>query len=57
MKAQMKRANKLGAAYVLILGQKELEAGTVAVKDMQEGGQVDVDAGAAVKHVLERLGR
>ncbi|MBW2260784.1 MAG: histidine--tRNA ligase [Deltaproteobacteria bacterium] len=57
MKAQMKRANKLGSAYVLILGQKELEAGTVAVKDMREGGQVDVDVAAAVKHVLERLGR
>ncbi len=57
MKAQMKRANKLGAAYVLILGQKELESGEVALKDMREGGQEAVGVADAVRHVLERLGR
>ncbi len=57
MKSQMKRAHKLGASYVLILGQEELASGQVAVKDMSEGGQVAVEIAGAVRHVLERLGR
>ena len=57
VKSQMKRAHKLGASLVFILGQEELEAGAVAVKDMREGGQENVALADAVKHVLGRLGR
>jgi histidyl-tRNA synthetase len=57
VKSQMKRAHKLGASYVLILGQEELESGAVAVKDMHEGGQENVALAGVVKHVLGRLGR
>ncbi|MBN1257254.1 MAG: histidine--tRNA ligase, partial [Planctomycetes bacterium] len=39
MKAQMKKANRLGAAVVLILGPDELSAGEVTVKDMREDGE------------------
>jgi histidyl-tRNA synthetase len=38
-KSQMKRADKLGARFALILGEDEMQGGTVAVKDMQEGQQ------------------
>jgi len=35
LKAQMRRADKLGARYVLILGENELTAGKGTVRDMQ----------------------
>lgn len=36
IKAQMKRADKSGAAYALILGEQELAAGTIGCKPMQD---------------------
>jgi histidyl-tRNA synthetase len=38
-KAQFKEANRLGAAVTVTLGDSELEAGTIVVKDMQSGEQ------------------
>ncbi|MFW5858053.1 MAG: histidine--tRNA ligase, partial [Planctomycetota bacterium] len=37
-KAQLKKANRLGARAVLLLGEDELAAGEAALKDMGEGG-------------------
>jgi histidyl-tRNA synthetase len=42
VKAQMKAADRAGAAYSVILGQRELERGEVVVKDLESGEQVDV---------------
>jgi histidyl-tRNA synthetase len=39
MRSQMRSANSMGAPYVLILGEDELKAGTVTVKDMASGEQ------------------
>jgi histidyl-tRNA synthetase len=39
LRAQMKRADKLGASRVLILGEDELARGEVTVKDMTTGEQ------------------
>ena len=39
LKSQMKRADRLKAAFALILGDDELAAGEVSVKDMSTGGQ------------------
>ncbi|MBE7029979.1 MAG: histidine--tRNA ligase, partial [Ruminococcaceae bacterium] len=48
VKAQMKYANKLGAAYSLVLGGDELASGEVQVKNMQDGMaqacKIDADA-------------
>jgi histidyl-tRNA synthetase len=38
---QMEAANKSGARYAVILGEKELAAGSVAVKDLTTGDQHD----------------
>lgn len=43
IKAQMKHANKLGAATVIIRGDTELENGTFVVKNMEEGSQQEVE--------------
>ncbi len=39
MKAQMRAANRVGARTVLLLGENELAAGAIAVKDMETGAQ------------------
>jgi histidyl-tRNA synthetase len=41
MKAHFGRANKLGAAWVLIVGQDEMAKGRFGLKDMATGRQVD----------------
>jgi histidyl-tRNA synthetase len=50
LKSQMKRADRLKAAFALILGDDELAAGEVSVKDMSAGGQSRVARGAIVEH-------
>ena len=52
MKAQMKLANRSGAANAVIVGDDELAAGTVVVKPMQSGAdQVTIDRSALVAHL------
>ncbi len=43
LKAQMKYANKLNAAYTLILGDSEVESGKAQLRNMQDGTQTEVD--------------
>ena len=42
LKAQMKYANKLNAAYTLILGDSEIEAGRAQLRNMETGEQTEV---------------
>ncbi len=37
LKAQMKYANKIGATFIMVLGENELESNTVKLKNMQTG--------------------
>ncbi len=39
MKAQLKQANTLGARFALILGEQEIQEGTVTVRDLEESRQ------------------
>ncbi|HKL21038.1 MAG TPA: His/Gly/Thr/Pro-type tRNA ligase C-terminal domain-containing protein, partial [Tichowtungia sp.] len=43
IKAQMKRADKLGAERVIIRGDSELENGTFVVKNMTDGTQQELE--------------
>ena len=43
-KNQMKYANKIGAAKVIILGEDEVEKGICSIKDMKTGEQVTISA-------------
>ena len=49
LKSRMKRADRLGARFVIILGEDELKDGVVTVKDMQSAAQqkLQFDAVAA----------
>ncbi|PLX22649.1 MAG: histidine--tRNA ligase [Ignavibacteria bacterium] len=42
VKAQMREANKLGARYVILVGESEMASSTAQVKDMKEGEQEEV---------------
>jgi histidyl-tRNA synthetase len=43
LKAQLEEANRIGAKYSLILGQKELIDGTIIIRDMESGTQEVID--------------
>ncbi len=43
LKAQMKKADKSGAKLTVILGQDEIENGTISIKTMETGEQVSHD--------------
>ena len=55
LKAQMKYADKLGARYSMVVGDNELAAGKVKVRDMQSHDEVLVDLANVVEAVRERL--
>lgn len=56
MKAQMKVANRSGAAVALIIGDDEAATNRVTVRDMRgDGGQELVDRAALVTHVRSLL--
>jgi histidyl-tRNA synthetase len=55
MKAQMKAADRSGAHTAVIVGPDELDAGTVVVRPLREGGeQASVDRGDLVGHLNPR---
>jgi histidyl-tRNA synthetase len=43
LKSQMKIANKMGAKYVVMIGEDELDKGIVTLRDMVSGEQEEVD--------------
>ncbi len=51
MKAQMKKADKSNAKYALILGEEEINAGNIVVKNLNEKEQKTVE----INRVLEEL--
>ena len=42
LKAQMKYANKIGAAFVLVLGDNEIESKTAKLKNMETGSETEI---------------
>ena len=51
MKSQMREANKLGAKYVIIIGENELQQNQAELKDLTTGNQEKVDLDSIVKHM------
>ena len=43
LKAQMKYANKIGAAYTLIIGDSEVDSGKAQLRNMESGEQTEVE--------------
>jgi histidyl-tRNA synthetase len=55
MKNQMRAANKAQAAYVLILGEEELAANAVMVKNMSSGEQERVNLENVIRYLKDNL--
>ena len=55
MKGAMRAADRSGARIALVAGDRDIEAGTIGVKDLSTGEQVDVSAGSVVAEVLSKL--
>lgn len=56
LKGAMKGADRAGARFALVLGEAELAAGTVAVKDLAAHTQEDVSLDALVGVLNQKLG-
>ena len=57
LKASMRAADRSGARVALVAGDRDIDAGTIGVKDLTTGEQVDVATDSVVGEVLSRLGR
>lgn len=55
LKAQLGKADKIGARYTLILGQKEALEGTIIIRDMTTGKQETVKSDKIVKEIRKKL--
>ena len=55
LKAQLKAADRAGAAFAIILGQDEVEAGQATVRNMQDSRQTQVDLSDLTGWLKERL--
>lgn len=55
LKAQLEVANRLGAKYSLILGQKEIQDGTILIRDMESGIQEVIDYKKIIPEIEKRL--
>ena len=56
LKAAMRAADRSGARFALVAGDRDIDAGTIGVKDLTTGEQVDVATDSVVGDVLSRLG-
>ncbi|MBD3310886.1 MAG: histidine--tRNA ligase [Candidatus Magasanikbacteria bacterium] len=53
LKSQLELANKFGVKYCFILGQKEIQDGTLIVRDMDSGIQEIIDQSQMMKKVAD----
>jgi histidyl-tRNA synthetase len=55
IKCAMRAADRSGARIALVAGDRDIEAGTIGVKDLSTGEQVDIPADSVVAEVLSKL--
>jgi histidyl-tRNA synthetase len=57
LKGAMRAADRSGARIAMVAGDRDIDAGTVGVKDLSTGQQVSVPLESVVAEVFSRLGR
>jgi len=55
LKSQLETANKIGASFALVIGQKELMDDTIIIRDMENGIQETVDIQKVSLEIAKRL--
>jgi len=53
LKAQLRQANNLGSSYAVIIGEEELKAGTVILRDMTSAEQKSVPIGKLARELRQ----
>jgi histidyl-tRNA synthetase len=53
LKAQLKMADRAGAAYAAIVGERELEADSITLRRLEDGAQEEVPAAGLVDRLAE----
>src|SRR6185437_16109339 len=56
LKGAMRAADRSGARIALVAGDRDLESGTIGIKDLTTGDQVSVPIDSVVAEALSRLG-
>jgi histidyl-tRNA synthetase len=56
LKAQMRRADKFAARYVLIIGEDEQRTGQAILRDMEAGKQEEIPLPSIFEEMLRRMG-
>jgi histidyl-tRNA synthetase len=56
LKAQLKMADRADATYAAIVGERELEAGTVTLRRLEDGEQEDVAVDELAARVAQEAG-
>jgi histidyl-tRNA synthetase len=56
LKAQMRRADKFAARYVLIIGEDEQRTGQAILRDMQAGKQEEIPLPSIFEEMVRRMG-
>ena len=54
LRSQLRRANRLGAAFTVMMGERELAAGKVALKNMQGGEQEEMPLAEVIDYIQQR---
>ncbi|UCG11262.1 MAG: histidine--tRNA ligase [Deltaproteobacteria bacterium] len=55
LKAQLRRADKLGATHVIIMGENELAKGVALLREMEVGSQEEVPLDGIVEKLLQKF--
>ena len=55
IKGAMRAADRSGAGIALVAGDRDIDAGTIGIKDLASGTQIDVVIDSVVAEVLSRL--
>lgn len=55
LKGAMRAADRSGARIALVAGDRDIEAGTVGLKDLSTGSQIDVPVNSVVAEVVSKL--
>ncbi len=55
VKGAMRAADRSGARIALVAGDRDIDSGTIGVKDLASGSQVDVDISSVAAELLSRL--
>lgn len=56
IKVQLKKANRVGARFVIVIGIMEAKKNVCQLKDMQKGTQIEISLDTVLSHIIGEIG-